>query len=189
MINESPEPKKPRIKFRSVELRFRHDGWTPEKQEEFIGALADTGCVEDACRHVGMSVQSAYALRRRIDAMEFRSAWEAALDIGISRLSDAALSRAIHGVPMPLMYKGERVGEYRRYDERLTMWLLRYRDPVRYGKWLDRTKAQRNPQGAAVTLWESVLRMLDEAFGLASRPIFSRPRPASADDDSGEDVA
>jgi hypothetical protein len=40
-------------------------------------------------------------------------------------------------VPVPHYYKGELVGEHRRYDERLTQFLLRYRDPLRYAKSLE----------------------------------------------------
>jgi hypothetical protein len=42
----------------------RHDGWTPEKQREFVEALADSGSVVGAARAVGLSEQNAYALRR-----------------------------------------------------------------------------------------------------------------------------
>jgi len=45
------------------------------------------------------------------------------------------------GVRRPIFYKGEQVGEYRHFDERLTMFLLRSRRPKRYGKWLDRMLA------------------------------------------------
>ena len=54
------------------------------------------------------------------------------------RLEEAALSRAIHGVPRPIFYKGEQVGEWRHHDERMAMFLLRYRRPLRYGSQLDR---------------------------------------------------
>lgn len=47
------------------------------------------------------------------------------------------LSRAIHGVPVPHYYKGEQVGEHRRYNDRLAMFLLRYRNPILYGKFND----------------------------------------------------
>ena len=56
------------IPFTPAKLRRRHDGWTPEKQTAFIEALAESGCVDESARRVGMSVQSAYALRRRVDA-------------------------------------------------------------------------------------------------------------------------
>jgi hypothetical protein len=139
MTKRKPTPSaSPVPKFAPVRVRRRHDGWTPERQTQFIKALAECGCVADACRRVGMSSESAYALRRHYDAQAFRLAWDAALDYAIRRLSDAAFSRAIHGVPVPHYYKGELVGEHRRYDERLTQFLLRYRDPLRYAKSLDK---------------------------------------------------
>ncbi len=101
-------------------------------------ALAAGGCVRDACRAVGMSFASAYALRSRPAAIAFRAAWEAALDFAMSRLEDAALARAIQGVPRPVFYRGEQVGEWREHDERLAMFLLRYRRPQRFGSQLDR---------------------------------------------------
>src|SRR5690606_20298426 len=113
-------------------------GWTPDRQHDFIKALAESGCVTEACRAVGMSARSAYALRARADAISFRNAWDTALDYAIRRLSDAVLSRAIHGVPVAQFYRGEQIGEKRYYNDRLAMFLLRYRDPLRYGKWLDR---------------------------------------------------
>ncbi|UAJ09563.1 hypothetical protein [Polymorphobacter megasporae] len=118
--------------------RNRHDGWTKQKQVGFINALAETGCVTDACRAVGMSTESAYALRRRYDAIDFRMSWDLALDYAVHRLADAALSRAIHGVAVPHYYKGEVVGEHRRYNETLTMFILRYRDPMNYARSRDR---------------------------------------------------
>ena len=47
-------------------------------------------------------------------------------------VEDEAWSRALNGVARPVFYQGEQVGEYRHYDERLTMFLLRYRRPHRY---------------------------------------------------------
>src|SRR4051794_6273609 len=132
------DPYNPLVPFTPVRLRYRHDGWTPEKQIAFIEALAETACVEAAARRVGMSVASAYALRNRPCARAFRDAWDAALDMGMQRLEQAALSRAINGVARPVFYKGEQVGEWRQHDEKLTMFLLRYRRPQRYGAWRDR---------------------------------------------------
>jgi hypothetical protein len=47
------------------------------------------------------------------------------------------MSRSIKGVPRPIFYKGEQVGEWRHFDERLAMFLLRYRRPARFGAHLD----------------------------------------------------
>ncbi|MGN6279865.1 MAG: hypothetical protein ACTHM8_14235 [Sphingomonas sp.] len=159
--------------FTPVATRHRHDGWTAERQVAFIEALAESGCVEESCKHVGRSATSAYALRRRIDAQSFRIAWEAALDYAVRRLSDAAFSRALHGVSRPVFYQGEQIGERRHYDERLTMFILRYRDPARYGAWLDGMIATRHPDGAAIQLAKLVDRARDDAEAFED----GRPRP------------
>ena len=150
--------------FTPVPVRARHDGWTPETQTAFIEALAECGCVTEACARVKRSAHSAYALRRRIDAQGFRLAWDAALDYAIRRLSDAAFSRALHGVSRPVFYKGEQVGERRHYDEKLTMFLLRYRDPLRYGRWLDEMGYDGHPEGTAVALTRATSRMEEDAW-------------------------
>ena len=126
--------KKPLIPFTPVPLRTRRDGWTVEKQIAFIEALAETGIVEQACRRVGMSRTSADNLRRRPCGVHFRRAWQAAIDYAAYRTEEDAHLRSRHGVARPIFYKGEQVGEYRHYDERLTTFLLRSYRPERYGK-------------------------------------------------------
>ena len=69
----------PRIRFRPVELKVRHDGWTAARQAHFIEVLAATRSIAAACSAVGMSRASAYKLRDRPDARQFRLAWHAAL--------------------------------------------------------------------------------------------------------------
>ena len=123
--------------FVPINLRSRHDGWTPEKQIAFIHALAETGIVEESCRRVGMSDSAAYGLRRKPVGAAFRQAWDAALDYSLHRLEQDAVTRSRHGVARPIFHKGEQVGEWRHHDERLTMFLLRSRRPERYGKWID----------------------------------------------------
>lgn len=150
--------------FVPVALRGRHDGWTPERQTEFIEALAECGCVDAACRRVALDPSSAYRLRRRVDAQSFRQAWDFALSYAIRRLSDAAFSRAIHGVSRPVFYQGEQIGERRHYDERLTMFLLRYRDPARYGKWLDGMVTTERYDGKAIDLSKMVHRVEEDAY-------------------------
>ena len=134
---KAPATDPPALSFTPVHVRARWDGWTPDKQIAFVEALSETACVEEACRIVGMSAVSAYALRRRPPAQNFREAWDAALDMGVHRLEQAVLGRALNGVPRPVFYKGEQVGEWRDYDERLAMFLLRCRRPRRYGAALD----------------------------------------------------
>jgi hypothetical protein len=163
--------------FGPVPVRYRHDGWTPDRQLEFIQALADCGCVDQAARAVGMSREAAYALRRRPDAQAFRLAWRAAKDVMVERLDDAAMSRAINGVVVPIFHNGELVGERRHFDERLTMFLLRYRDPVRYGRWLDRMEARQHPEGAIGILSFRIGRMLKAAWRAFDAALRGKPMP------------
>lgn len=149
--------------FETVPVRFRRDGWTPERQVAFIRALAECGCVRDACRRVGMSPESAYELARRPDAQSFRVAWDVAMDNAVRRIGDEAFSRCIHGVAYPHFYQGEQVGEHRRHDERLTMFLLRYRDPLRYGKHLDRAEHAGHPEERALALKDALAWVASDA--------------------------
>lgn len=127
--------------FTPVPVRARHDGWTPARQLAFVRALAGCACIEEACVAVGMSPRSYYDLRARPDAGSFRQAVDLSLDVGVHRLADAMLGRALHGEATPIFYKGEQVGERRRYDNRLGMFLLRARAPERYGKWRDQIQS------------------------------------------------
>lgn len=164
---------RPAHSFTPVTVRARHDGWTADRQVELIEALAESGCVEEACRRVGMSAQSAYTLRQRDDAQSFRQAWDAALDYAVRRLGDAAFARALHGVARPVFYKGEQIGEVRRYDERLTQFLLRYRDPVRYGKWRDDVESRQHPDAGALRLTRAVKHLRLDAVS----DELGQPRP------------
>lgn len=151
-------------RFIPTPMRPRHDGWSADRQVAFITALAESGCVDEACRSVGMRRASAYALRTRDDSISFRAAWDAALDLAISALGGAARSRALHGVARPVFYKGEQVGERRYFDERLTMFLLKTRNPEQFGAWRDRfvfdrpreEKAQRLAALSDLVLQEAV---------------------------------
>ena len=106
---------------------IRHDGWTPQRQAAFLRALGDTHNVAAAARMVGMSRQSAYALRARLKGEPFDKAWQAALLCRFDALAEAAMDRALNGVDVPHYYRGELVGTSRKYDERLTVALLAMR--------------------------------------------------------------
>lgn len=67
--------------FVPVPVRARRDGWTALRQAEFIGWLAQTGCVREAAARVGCSRETAYRLRRRAGAESFAHAWDAVLAI------------------------------------------------------------------------------------------------------------
>ena len=75
----------------------RLDGWTPDRQRDFLMAVSEGHTVEAACRIVGLSVASAYALRRRAGGSAFAIGWQAACLHARERLADILLSRAIAG--------------------------------------------------------------------------------------------
>jgi hypothetical protein len=112
--------------FAPVPRRYRHDGWTPERQKAFIEALADTGCVDRAAAMVNMAQANCYALRRAPGAEEFRRAWDAALDFGLKRLKDVAFQRAIEGQLVPVFVAGKLIGFRRVYNDKLLIFCLRH---------------------------------------------------------------
>ena len=114
--------------------RIRHDGWTPARQRGFIEALADTGSVRAAAHAVNMTPEGAYLLRRHPEGDEFRDAWEAALALGVQRLEDVAMDRALNGVEIPVYSYGKLIGSRRKYNDRLLMFILRNRAAHRFSE-------------------------------------------------------
>lgn len=129
MQNRVPVPRSerpPLPDFEPVPRRYRHDGFTPERQKAFIEALADTGCVSRAARMINMAQTNCYALRRAPGAEGFRRAWDAALDFGLKRLKDIAFERAIEGQLVPVFVAGKLMGFRRKRNDALLMFCLRH---------------------------------------------------------------
>lgn len=134
--------------FTPVPRQPRKDGWTPTRQRAFIAHLAATGSVTAATSSVGLSTTQAYRLRAAPGAGEFASAWDAALDCGIAALKALALDRAVNGVPVTPIWRGEARATYMRHDNRLMMSMLRHYDrPLPAG-----TVGGKKGGGAAVTI-------------------------------------
>jgi len=112
------------LDFDPVSLRPRVDGWTPERQREYVEALADSGVARYAAARVGMSEQGVNRLRRRADARSFDRACDAALRLGGRQLVSVGFERAIEGTIKRHYYRGEVVGEERVYDNRLLLALI-----------------------------------------------------------------
>jgi len=129
MQNRTPiaaEARPPLPDFTPVPRKYRHDGWTPERQKAFIGALADTGSVSRAAAMVNMAQANCYTLRRAAGAESFRRAWAAALDFGVARLKDIAFERAIDGYLVPVFVAGKLMGFRRKHNDALLMFCLRH---------------------------------------------------------------
>ncbi len=112
----------------------RADGWSPQRQRDFIAALADSGSVQEAAKAADMSPRSCYRLRRSPGSENFAAAWDAAVQQASLKLVDIAFERAINGVIDRVEYDehGAPIEPRRRYNDRLLMFLLRAHQPDRY---------------------------------------------------------
>ncbi len=111
--------------FHPVPIRTRSDGWTPVRQAEFIGMLAETGSVSAAAQFVGMTRETAYRLRRKPGAEEFAHAWDVALMISgksvalprARKVSHAPTWRMIcEGQWRPVLRRGKYAGSVQKPD-------------------------------------------------------------------------
>lgn len=125
--------------FEPVPQKPRHDGWTPDRQRAFIAALADHGSVTQACRVVNIPTKTAYRLRNHPAAGSFRTAWTAALDLGVQRLKDEVYQRALEGQLDPVFIGGKLKGFRRVKSDRLLMFALRMNAKDEYGRRLSAT--------------------------------------------------
>ncbi len=132
----SPAPRhRPRIPpFVPVPTRARRDGWTPGRQAQFIGALAETGSVAAAAARAGMSRESAWRLRARDGAESFAAAWDVAKIIGAGDAPQIAPKRkitpgewrmrALGGVLQVVMRRGRHAWTERKPDNcAILRWL------------------------------------------------------------------
>lgn len=102
----------------------RSDGWTPARQEMFLRMLAEGHSVTHICAALGMSVTSAYALRRSARGAAFALGWQAALLLARERLADTLLERALHGTVETITRADGATLIRERHDNRLAMQLL-----------------------------------------------------------------
>lgn len=120
-------------KWLPVRRKPRKDGWTPQRQRDFIAALAESGSIEYACMRVKMSTSSAHRLRRSPGGEQFAAAWNVALEHAARVLLDTAFDRAFNGSTEPVFDRdGRRTGTRYRQNDRLLMFLLRAYMPERF---------------------------------------------------------
>ena len=97
----------------------------------FLRLLAHSGSVTFAAFKAGIERRTLY--RRRANNEEFAAEWDEALQLGIDRLQDNAMQRALHGTERPLYRNGKQVGTTQQYDNKLLQFLLRAHRPEVYG--------------------------------------------------------
>src|SRR5687768_13503918 len=105
--------------FTTTPSSARQDGWSPERKLRFLDRLAASGNVRAACAAVGMSRETAYALRRR-DAL-FARGWAAALLLAREAGAERLAELATQGIEEEVWYRGELKGTRRRFDARLML--------------------------------------------------------------------
>jgi DNA-binding transcriptional regulator YdaS (Cro superfamily) len=153
--------------FDPAPLRYRQDGLTPEKQRDYVEALADTGIAREAAARIGVSEQAVNRVRRRADARSFDLACEAALRFAARRIRSIAFERAIEGTIKRHYYHGELKSEERVYDNRLLVYLL--------GK-LDRQLAPPAGAEAVAGNWEPWMAAIEQGL----------PAPLPSEDEEPE---
>jgi len=101
------------------------------KIKSFLHHLAQTGSVSLAAARAEIRRSTLYLMRQSDEA--FAERWDQALDMGVERLQDTAMNRAMHGSPRPVWRNGKKVGTVQHYDNRLLQFLLRAHRPDTYG--------------------------------------------------------
>lgn len=150
----------------------RQDGFTPEKRRIFLTTLAACGVAADACRAARISRVTAYNLRNSAEGRAFALAWDAALLIARSRLSDEVFSRAMCGVIDRVYRDGELVAERHRYDNRLTMAVLTRLDRQAEGQ------GEGAPTARVIAQeWDQFLDIVDEGGDGAQAFLEARAAP------------
>lgn len=110
--------------YEPVQLRTRHDGWTAERQRQFLKALSETGCISEAVVYCGLTPRSAYRLRNHPQGKAFARAWDEALRLGTGKLMTLAFERAIRGPVRETWRDGKLIRESRAPSERMLTYLL-----------------------------------------------------------------
>lgn len=139
----------------------REDGWTPERQFEFVEHLKIHASPRRAAAAVGMSVVSAYKLRNDPASEHFRAQWAVAVSDCMENIREIALDRALNGTLVPILRDGTEVGEALVYSDRTLIALLRLYDaPQRLATHLAQLEAAKRPAGPPPPTREELLARL-----------------------------
>jgi hypothetical protein len=176
--------------------RQRHDGWTAERQQTFLVALAETGCISESCRVTGITARSAYRLRAHKDGKGFAEAWDQALRYATARLMTLCYERAIRGSVREVWRDGMLISESRQPSDMLLRYLLGQLAPWQKGKdthWANLMAASGH---AAADLAPAIDKLTDcdvpadalaDADLLGQPPTATDPRIEPFDAELGED--
>lgn len=103
-----------------------------QKVAKFFRELSRSGSVTLASERSGIRRYTLYRMRAQDET--FAKRWDRHLSLGIDRLQDDALRRAVDGVEQPVWRGGKKVGTVQRHDNRLLQFLLRAHRPEIYAE-------------------------------------------------------
>ena len=119
----------PRIPpFYPVPTRTRRDGWTVQRQADFLGMLAETGSVMGACEAVGISRKSAYRLRALPEAESFAAAWDAALGGPVRKVTPPPPNFFGETLVQLVLFRGRYRGSWAKSDTSALLRLVHHLD-------------------------------------------------------------
>ena len=155
-------------------LRRRIDGFTPERQRRFLGALVETGCVGDSARVAGVSTTTIDRVRRLFP--DFDAKCRAALDLALPNLEAIAYKRATVGAAQKVIRNGRLVEVRIKPSDSILRTLLAGAAPEKYGRFAGLAPAGKAAGGAGAAIgepderieFEDAILMLDkrlESFG------------------------
>ena len=133
---------------------------TPRAQNTFLLHLGRTGSVTFAAARANLSRRALY--KRRAADEAFAGHWDEALNLGVERLQDDAMRRALEGTERAVFRNGRQVGSVQQFDNRLLQFLLKAHRPETYS---ERAKSAPSPL----------------PFDLAQRLAAARPRADAHD--------
>ncbi len=129
------------------------------KVNAFFYPLGRTGSVTVAAQRAQLRRTTLY--QRRQDDEAFAERWARALDLGVERLQDNVLNRAMNGSEKPVWRNGQKIGSVQQFDNRLLQFLPRAHRPDLYG--------DRGPAAAPALPFDLVKRMAAAEERLAGR--------------------
>jgi hypothetical protein len=113
---------------------------TPKALNTFLLHLGRTGSVTFAAARASLPRRALY--KRRAADEAFAEHWEEALQIGVDRLQDDAMRRALQGTERAVFRNGRQLGSVQQFDNRLLQFLLKAHRPETYG---ERARAAASP--------------------------------------------
>ncbi|MDP2332844.1 MAG: hypothetical protein Q8M19_19325 [Reyranella sp.] len=100
--------------------------------KSFLHFLSRSGSVTFAALQSRLDRRTVYRLRANDG--QFAAQWDEALNLGIDRLQDDAMQRALNGTERHLWRNGKQVGSVLQYDNKLLQFLLRAHRPEIYSE-------------------------------------------------------